>query len=68
MSEFSSIGRTAVNRGSSGPDDARTPADRTHHLVDPEPAQLMATSLAAALGKKHTFDCAQPTRGGLCNC
>jgi hypothetical protein len=31
----------------------------------PEPAM---TSVAAALGKKHTFDCPQPTRGGTCDC
>jgi hypothetical protein len=68
MSELSSVGRAAVTSGFSGPEETRSPADRTHQLVDAEPAQLGATSPAAALEKKHTFDCAQPTRGGLCNC
>jgi hypothetical protein len=68
MSELSSIGGTAFTSGFSGPEDTRTAADLTYHLVDAEPVQLAATSAAAALEKKHTFDCAQPTRGGLCNC
>jgi hypothetical protein len=68
MSEFSRIGITAVTSGFSGSEPTRPPADPTHALVNGQPPQLTATSPAAALGKKHTFDCAQPTRGGLCNC
>jgi hypothetical protein len=65
MNEPTGFGRTAVNSGFASSEHvrsaARLPTDMVH-------AEAAASALAAALGKKHTFDCAQPTRGGLCDC
>ena len=65
MNELTSFGRTAVNSGFAQSEHARSAAGLPREMINAEPA---ASSLAAALGKKHTFDCAQPTRGGLCDC
>jgi hypothetical protein len=68
MTEITDIGRAPVNSGFSGAEHARRAAGLPDSMSDGGPAESPATSLASALEKKHTFDCAQPTRGGLCDC
>jgi hypothetical protein len=65
MSELVGFGSTSVESRLSRTEPVGGAAGLPRDMVDTEPA---ATSLAAALEKKHTFDCAQPTRGGLCDC
>jgi hypothetical protein len=68
MNELTRFGRTAVNSGFARPEHPRSAAGLPRNMLNAEPAEPAASSLAAAVSKKHTFDCAQPTRGGLCDC
>jgi hypothetical protein len=68
MNELTSFGLTAANSSFARSEHARSAAGLPRDMSNPEPAEPPASSLAAAVAKKHTFDCAQPTRGGLCDC
>jgi hypothetical protein len=68
MTEITDFGRASVNSGFSGAEHARHAAGLSNSINDAEPTEFRTPSLASALEKKHTFDCAQPTRGGLCDC
>jgi hypothetical protein len=64
MIELVRIGATSVD-GSRPRFAHPSKAVLLHGEADAEPT---ATSLTAALAKKHTFGCAQPTRGAVCDC
>jgi hypothetical protein len=67
MTEFVGVDPTSVQTRIPQPPQLGDPAGPLPEMIKAEP-QPTATSAAAALEKKHTFDCAQPTRGGLCDC
>jgi hypothetical protein len=65
MTELVGVGAMSVDGSRSRLEYRSGAARRPGEGIDAEQA---ATSLTAALGKKHTFGCAQPTRGAPCDC
>jgi hypothetical protein len=68
MTDVTGFGRTAVGSGLARSEQARRVATLPHGMMNVELGETALTSLAAVLQKKHTFNCALPTHGGVCGC
>jgi hypothetical protein len=65
MNELVGFGASSVDSRHSRSEHRSVAGQPPGEVMEAVPA---TTSLTAALEKKHTFDCLQPTRGGLCDC
>jgi hypothetical protein len=68
MIDATNAGLTALGGGFAVSEPVRPAATSPLEVVSSEPGEAVSSSVAVLLQKKHSFSCALPTRGSLCDC